>query len=297
MSRPRGCLKNGLLGCLGLFVILVLITGVTALMAWRGLDAQEVTDRNLAPDVSVAASGEDRGGKVILELHHGEFEINPARPGEGVSVEARFDESSYELLETFEPGGADGWVYTVGFRRTTSGLQAILQALMGGGTETYVRVYLPDDVPIDLTALVGEGGCVADLGGMWLTKADLRFEKGGFDLDISEPLREPMERLTIRGRMGGFAASRLGNASPGILDVNCSMGGADVDLGGAWLNDSDITMAIRMGGMAVGVPRDVETEGTTLSSHGLRETDSEIPVPVLRFNYRASMGEIDFMRR
>jgi len=298
MSQSRGCFKNGLLGCLGLIVIIILITGVTALTAWRGIATQKVAERTLEPQVVTVddVGTADGGGRVVLELRHSEFEIRRAEPGAGLSVEARYDENSYELLETLERG-ADGWVYTVGFRRTISGLKAALQAIIGGGERTYVYVYLPDDVPIDLKALIGQGGCEADLGGLWLTNADLRFDKGGFDLSVSEPLKAPLDTLAIRGRMGGFAASRLGNASPGVLNVDCSMGGCDLDLRGAWVNDADINLSINMGGMSVGVPDDVHSEGSTLSTRGLRESNEEVPVPVLRFDYTATRGEIEFSRR
>ncbi len=234
----------------------------------------------------------------MLDLRHGEFEIFPAAPGSGVRVEATYDRSMFELVEDFDPAGDDGWLYKVGFRRTIPGLQAAIAALIGGGTQATVHIYVPTDVPVALHARVEEGGCVADLGGLWLTDADLRFSKGGFDLRVSEPLREPLPRFAIKGRMGGFSASKLGNASPAVLTVDCAMGGADVDLRGAWTNDCDADFKIRMGGMSVGVPREVNALGLPDAARtGLRHPDGEIPVPELRFRWDASMGEVDFQRR
>ena len=77
-----------------------------------------------------------------------------------------------------------------------------------------------------------QGGFEAELGGLWLTDADIVFRKGGFSLDISEPLKEPLQRLKINGAMGGFEADNLGNASPKVVDVQCRMGGAEIDLRG-----------------------------------------------------------------
>ena len=304
MEGKRGCLKPVMFGCLALIVLVLLIVGVTALVARRGIDRQRVEDSARAPEVlPVAATAAGtaletaRGGRVILDLAHGEFTLEPADPGEGLSVEARYDVTAFELADAFESLPDSTWIYRVGFRRTISGLQAMIRALLGGSTETRVSVFLPPEVPIELEIHVEEGGFEAELGGLWITAADAHFAKGGFSLDVDEPLREPMERLAIRGRMGGFEAVRLGNASPRELVVDCGMGGADVDLRGAWARDCDIRLAIRMGGMSVAVPEDVELEGMAPGGRRLRRADPEVPVPVLRLDVSESMGEIEIGRR
>ncbi len=47
MNRPQGCFKTGCLGCLGLLVLLVVFGGVSTLIAWRGLDDQDVGEERL----------------------------------------------------------------------------------------------------------------------------------------------------------------------------------------------------------------------------------------------------------
>ena len=147
-----------------------------------------------------------------------------------------------------------------------------------------------------------KGGFEAELGGLWITETDIRYAMGGFSLDVSDPLREPMESLTIQGKMGGFEAGGLGNASPRVLTVDCQMGGADIDLRGDWLRDCDISLAVRMGGMAVIVPDEVEVEGVPGSLPGgeepeLRRADRELSPPLLRFSLSQSMGEIEITHR
>jgi len=317
MAGKQGCFKTGMLGCLGLLVIVILFVGITALVAWRGVDKQEIEKRARTPVVASPEMGEKprridrdtdeqiiRGerslgvlpppGRVVLELSQGEFEILPAQPGEGLSVEARYDKGVYELKENLETMPDSTWVYNLRFERTMPGLQALFRAIMGGDTDCWVHVYLPPDIPLALELHLDSGGVETDLGGLWLTEADINFSKGGFALDIDRPLKEPMERLTVRGRMGGFEADDLGNASPRILDLDFAMGGADIDLTGVWLQDADISLKIRMGGMAVRVPQDCRLEGVPFGGDRLLRDDEEVPPPLLRFDVSESMGEIEF---
>ncbi len=124
------------------------------------------------------------------------------------------------------------------------------------------------------------------MGGLWITAADIDYNKGGFNLDVDDPMVEPMHSLVINGSMGGFAAQNLGNASPSVLSVKCRMGGADVDLRGDWRNDCDAMVSIRMGGLSVGLPRNMRVEYESGEVPGLREDDAEVPLKVLRLRTR-----------
>ncbi len=302
MSEKRGCLKTGLFGCLGIIVILIVVVGSTALVAWNRSGKVHVEEKVLTP-AAAGAPSEVRGakvtevpagtGRVVMDLAQGEFEIHPNQPGRGVRVEASYDSEVYLLEDYFESFPDSGWVYGVRSRRTISGLHALFRQLMGGGHGPRIDIYLPAEVPLELQVLVQEGAFEAELGGLWITSADFRYKKGGFSLSIDEPLREPMDRLTIRGSMGGFEADRLGNASPRLLDVVCRMGGADIDLRGSWSRDAVIRLDVAMGGMTVRVPDNVLVQGLESSSGALMAENEEIPRPVLQFSVKEKMGEIE----
>lgn len=302
MSGKRGCFKTGCLGCLGLLAVGILILGVAALFAWRGAGDKEVVDREVSaplPGQTVEAAAvpvAGKGGRLVLRFSQGEFQLHAAPPGETLTVKANFDDDIYNLEDSFTVQPDSTWVYEVRFWRTIGGLQALMRQIMGGGHDNSIHVYVPRDVPIELVIDSREGGFEADLGGLWLTSADIRFAKGGFALEVSEPLREPLESLLINGSMGGFDASGLGNASPRVLGVRCRMGGAQIDLSGAWRNDCDGRLAVRMGGMAVIVPDDVVVEGADVQGGELRRADGEVPVPVLRLVISQSMGEVEVTR-
>jgi hypothetical protein len=304
MSEKRGCLKTGLFGCLGIFVILILLVGGGALVAWNKSGDRRIEDKVLTPEVAPTTTEVDGFkvtevpagvGLVLLDLADGEFEIHPAPAGSGLRVAANYDSAVYALEDYYEARPDSSWVYGVRSRSTISGLHAALRSMMGAGYSTEIDVYLPADSQIELRVRVAQGGFEADLGGLWITNADFYYNKGGFSLAIDEPLREPMDTLTIRGSMGGFEASRLGNASPRLMFVQCKMGGADIDLRGDWARDAAIDLEVLMGGIGVRVPEHVRAEGVggLAGAENLVMTDSELPQPVLRFNVKQKMGEIE----
>jgi hypothetical protein len=305
MASKMGCFRPVLLGCIGLVFVVALGLAIMSIFALRGVQKERVEDRLLAGTHEVeAASGGEGGdeltlppGRVVLELSQGEFHLRPGEPGEGVRVAARFDQESYELNDSLENLADGTWIYRVRFRRTIPAFQAILQAIFGGNQETRVDVYLPPDAPLALELQVTEGASEIELGGLWLTEAHLAARKGGFSLEISEPLRAPLEAMTLEGGMGGLAAAGLGNASPRRLDVAWRMGGANLDLSGAWARDSDISLSIDMGGMSAVVPREVELDLDHGDPAPLRTPPRENSIPVLRVVTEAKRGEIDVVRR
>nr|MEE4269055.1 hypothetical protein [Candidatus Krumholzibacteria bacterium] len=310
MAEKRGCFKTGCLGCLGVLGVGLLFLVILAGVAWNGARDKEVVDRELSAPTEVAqldapdvVSGEARealaspkGGRLVLNLNQGEFELHRGAPGQELTIKANFDDDIYNLEDKFETLPDSTWVYQVRFYRTIGGMQALLRQVFGGGHNNSIHVYLPPDVPIELVIDSEEGGFEADLGGLWLTSADISFAKGGFALEISEPLHEPVDSFVIRSRMGGFDAQGLGNASPHRLVVESRMGGAQVDLSGQWLNDCTAQMSIRMGGMAVVLPDGINILGVATDGSDLTRTDQELGLPTLSLSLTQSMGEIDVVR-
>ena len=241
-------------------VILIVVVGGTALVAWQRAGKVQIEEAVLTPEAAGTATAVSGArvtavpagtGRVVLDLAQGDFRLHVAQPGRGIRVEASYDSEVYQVQDYFESFPDSGWVYGVRSGRTISGLHSVFRQLMASGHSPRIDIYLPADVPLQLQVKVQEGGFEAELGGLWLTDADFRYSKGGFSLNLAEPLREPMGRLTIRGSMGGVEAVHLGNASPRVLEVVCRMGGADLDLGGSWSRDADIRLDVAMGGMDI----------------------------------------------
>lgn len=309
MAGPKGCFKGCALGCAGFVGLLVLLGAVMAGLAWRSLDRgkQVSGPLNFGDTNAVTTTDEsmgDRaarltttyGGTVKLALGEGEYRLRPAAPGDGLHATGEFDTEVHHLSEQFAILPDSTWEYNLECRQTMPGLQAFFRGLLGGGTKAKVTVYLPPEVPIDLVLRAERGGCEADLGGLWLRTGDLQFRQGGIDVTFSSPLHEPMASLRLNARMGGVAADRIGNASPRVLDVDCGMGGADVDLRGLWRGDCDAHVAIRMGGMSLRVPDGMRVETEGMPAPELAAGRSEVPGPLLRLKVEQSMGKVEVSR-
>jgi hypothetical protein len=214
-----------------------------------------------------------------------------------VHVEARYDENGAVLEDSFEVLPDSTWLYQVRYRQKAQGLTGVLRAMMGGNRGAYVHVYIPPDVPIALELRMAQGGCEVDLGGLWLTDVKIQSVQGGLELDAKAPLREPLDRLALKTTMGGLEAGGLANLAPRVLEVETLMGGAELDLRGSWLRDSDIRLAVTMGGIEVRLPAGVDVHGLAGAGDRLAPASPEIPRPQLRFSVSESMGEIEVVGR
>jgi len=313
MSRSSsgfgGLLKAGCLGCLGLAVVAAVIMAVLTGIAWRQAKHENIAERELSRTLGSAAGAEQddlesappeldaegAAGTVILDLSQTTFEIRPGIAGEPVRVSATYDTNSYALSERYgEAAGGGAWTYEVGFHRTsTSFLVAFLKELFSG-SRPHVVIQLPPDLPFDLDLQAAQGGGEVELGGLWLTNADIVFRQGGGSVKFSEPLLQPIEHLSIDFAQGGGDIGRLGNASPRRLEISIAMGGGDVDLRGAWQRDAEIAVDVKMGGVSVRLPRNVAVRG--IDRGGLRPPQSdEVPRPVLSFSSSSRFGEVEFL--
>lgn len=303
MSKSSGFLKPALYGCLGLIGVVVLILLVSLGLAWHGTSRRDIADRTTDAGVEMAAAmpTDSAPGRVVMDVGQVEFVMRPAAPGEVPSTNARYDRQAYELVDSFETLPDGTWAYHMRFQRTIPWLQAILQDLMRRekGQGPRIEVLLPADSPIALALNLHQGGAEVELGGLWLTEAHLEVNQGGIALSINEPLHEPLDYLALRSRMGGVSASRLGNASPRVLDVDCRMGGADIDLRGAWRGDCRGRFAVRMGGISLTAPAELAVREVAT---GRLDDPAPLEVPAaerehgtatLWYESRASMGEVE----
>ena len=313
-QKKGGCktaFKFGCLGCLAVLFLLTVITAIVFGVVWNQVrnevvEKQELTKILTVPspvgiedaplEVPTEFAVSEPAGRVVLDLRNTVFEIRPAQPGEPLKVEAKFDINSYGLSESFDEGVDDeGWTYEVSFRRTSDSYALTALKELLGGTKPRVKIYLPSDVPFDLELDVMQGGADAELGGLWLTNADIRFLQGGGAVELSEPLKQPAESVAVQFSQGGGAVEGIANASPSQLDISFSMGGGYLDLRGPWQRDADITIDQSMGGVTVQLPDNVVLRG-------IGRFDTEDPaeggeaLPVLRFSTSSHYGELEFLK-
>lgn len=312
----RKWFKYGCFGCLGCFGVIIIISLLGSGVVWFQSRSARTEDQVLTREIpGTAAAGEEIApdgeipggerkrldldvtaespGRVFLDLRQADFRIVPNRPGEPIRVEATFDPADYALEEIFEEGGEAGWTYTVKFRQKTAGSFLTTLKEMFAGTSPNVKIFLPVDHPLILDLDVRQGGAVLEVDEMWLTSADLKCEMGGLVVTFDRPLRAPMDSLSVRSSMGGCVVSGAGNASPRRMVVDARMGGLDLDLKGAWVQDSEITISQSMGGGAVHLPDNVLFEGIDAGSFR-PPAEQEVPTPTLRFSASSEMGNLEF---
>ncbi len=294
MSSPRGCFKTGCFGCLGSLALLLLIVGVISILAWNDVKKSDLRDEQLAPLVADSSPLlEGQKGRVILDMAQAEFKIFPAEPGEGLRVDAVYDDALYDLQQQFSALPDSSWQFELSFKRTTTGMRAILQSVFAKGPSTKIHIYLPPDVPVELEAQVAQGGLECDFGGLWLTSADIRMKQGGGAIQFSEPTKEPMSGLRVRWAMGGGAIVGVGNASPAVLDVSSSMGGADVELSGPWARDCEVKLYSKMGGMTVRIPSSVKVKRGAKQTGLTTPSEDEVLDPTLYLRTEAQFGNVE----
>lgn len=298
MARRGGWLRYLRLGCLGtvaLTLVAALFVSFLALVTARPV---QVEDHVLTPALPSPAAGEiPAGGRVTLVIGEAELEVEPVVADEPFRIEARYDVNAFALEEELDPGASGGgpWTYRATFRRgDRAGILAGLVSRVRGSAAS-LHVFLPAGVPLDLDLDMREGGAVLRLGGLWLRTAGIQVESGALDLDVQEPMQEPMESLSIRSARGGCLLNRLGNASPRRLEVSYRMGAIDMDLGGQWLEDAEIEIDGGVGGGVVHLPSGVVLEGLDLGEE-LPPDASEPARPILSFSVSTGMGYLEYSR-
>jgi hypothetical protein len=289
-------MKYGCLGCLGVVALMMTVVLVASGVAYLTARPVQLEDRVLTPRIPAEIVGDGpAGGRVVLTIQEAELHVEPVEPGEPLRVEGRYDVNAFALEGELNPGAGDdgAWVYHATFGRAErSGAFSGLVSLVRGSTAR-IQVFLPEDVPLEIQLNMKEGGAVIRLAGLWLRTAEFDFGSGGFDLSVEEPLREPMESLSISTVKGGSLLNKLGNASPRRLDVSYRMGSIDMDLSGAWAADAEISITGGTGGGVVHLPSGVILEG--LESRGIEASRVFEPKrPTLRFTVSTGMGWLEF---
>ncbi len=237
-------------------------------------------------------------GRVVLDLEMGDFIIRPGPADQPIRIDADYDAGSFELTEELTPGDDGDWTYEVSF----GSKRGMLGLILGGGRhdiDNRIEITIPRGVPIDLVGKVGKGEFEADLGGLWVRRVDFELGMGDHFVEFREPLPYPMESFRTESSMGNVEVRSLGDASPGTVEVDHSMGALFVDLKGAWQDDVEVDVDFSMGECRVWLPEDVRVE-VERSSVSLGESSFDRPrsdppedAPTLTLRLSGSMGEVE----
>jgi hypothetical protein len=285
----KGCFACVGVGALGLLIAFAL--GGTFLVQHFSENAEET---RLAQEIGSSPAGapSERPGSVVLSLSSASVTVKAGPAGGPIRVESDFDPEVYWLEQSYEEDGAGGWIYRVDFHEKTV-LHVSVVGIWLGKRSPEVRITLPRDVRLALDAQMRGGYLSLDLAGLALTTASVELDRGVLGVVVSEPLPVPIERLSLKGRIGTMQLLSLGNASPRELHVQHGLGAALVDLGGMWAADADVDFRAAMGNIELRLPRGVNIEGLDGNVLRLVNTDDEeIPPPTLRISTDSDFANI-----
>ncbi len=112
---------------------------------------------------------------------------------------------------------------------------------------------------------------------------DLRISGGlsDIDLDFDEPNKEEIDEIRIEVGLGDFNGNNLGNANFRKLNLECGLGGAELDLAGEWrIDEAEMSVEVGLGSAKIWVPEilgvEVSKNDNFLSSVSLDRSLREV---------------------
>lgn len=321
----RKVIVGGCLGCLGVgFVLAVIAFVVVALpalgpgpdpkpvrlseavpmdvMAGAGRETPELGSVEAppgpaeAPPQGVTAAATGTGEWTLdLDLSIGNFTLEPAPPGEGLSFDADYDDARYAFEHEIDE---DDRAVRLRFRKRSKSHNLFWNR--GEDDFNRIVVRLPRGVPLRLAGEIAIGETRAELGGLHLTGVDLDFDIGDHAVNFSEPTTGDMESFSLRSALGELTVHDLGNASPARVDVAQDLGELLLDLAGDWRRDADVRARVNLGECVVVVPETVhlDVERAAVSLGGLNrprlDDGAALPegAPRLTLDVEGSLGEV-----
>lgn len=322
----RGCWRCGCFGCLALviggLVLFVLLGIAQSLRGARAPEVEEVESGLALPSeeqfeawrrsgelgTRAKFSSSERGtapspqpqrvGRVRLDLTVGQYDIRRGEAGEGVRVEGTYEADAFELTESFQEEEGGAWSYRLALE-PRGGFLRMLASGGGNDPDNRLTVFLPPDVPFDLSGTWGIGEVDADLGGLWIRDVDLEFGAGEHSVRFSEPTLAALESFRVEKSVGELFVDQLGNASPATAYIEQNFGELRVDLEGDWIGDADLEIRQSLGEIDIDAPNTARIEpqggGLLLGDRSMNlEAGKGLPAsaPTLRLRASGNLGEI-----
>ena len=120
-----------------------------------------------------------------------------------------------------------------------------------------LRLVLPRTIPLDLDMEFGGAQAALELGGLALQSARLEFGATEGTLAFTTRNRTHMRELDVSIGAADFTARGLANANADLIRVRGGVGSVDLDFGGTWTRDLEVSTRLAIGGLTLRVPDDV----------------------------------------
>lgn len=120
-----------------------------------------------------------------------------------------------------------------------------------------LQLNLAESLPVNLKVNTGVGDARISLSRMRVSRLDLEGGVGGTRVSSYDPNPVICDEIRLRSGVGSLDAVGLGNLNFRTLDFESGVGGANIDLSGAWKQDAEIRIQMGVGGVNLRMPRDV----------------------------------------
>lgn len=184
---------------------------------------------------------------VRLEYEIGRLSVRPTTGSLLYGAHLRYDAERASPRYEFTPAT----------RTLRLGVERRAGARARNGDAGELRVELTRRASIDLELRLGAVEADLDLGGIRLDH--LKVESGASEATVrfDAPNPERMRALTFAVGAASLRATRLANANAERIRVQAGVGNVDLDFGGQWTHDIELTLEMALGGATLRIPRDV----------------------------------------
>jgi len=195
----------------------------------------------------------------------GKLTLRAADPSMLYDLNARFDADNERIVRRYD---ASASTLFVGADSATAERYGVHPQIFSGSSRRsprggYLTVALARGIPLNLGVKIAAGEGEIELGDLWLSHLVVLSTMSDATVDFRTPNPQPMHELVVDASIGGITIKRLGNARAERVNLSVGIGGADVDMRGAWTGETTIFGQVTMGGLVLEVPRDAGVKITT----------------------------------
>jgi len=205
---------------------------------WRSLDVSRQL-RDTAPQ------------RIKVQYDAGRVDVRPTDAALLFGMHLRYDELRASPVHRHDPEQ----------RTTVLGLESRGNAFPASSSRHEdsgeLRLELPRTIPLDLDMEFGGAQATLELGGLALQSARLEFGAAEGTLAFTTSNRMHMRELEISIGAADFTARGLANANADLIRVRGGVGSVDLDFGGTWTRDLEVSTRLAIGSLTLRVPDDV----------------------------------------
>lgn len=117
-----------------------------------------------------------------------------------------------------------------------------------------LNLALPRTIPLDISVNFGAGRANLDLSGLRIQEIDVNTGAASATLAFDEPNPERVRSAEFKAGAAELVIRRLGNLNADEVRVETGVGSVDLDLSGAWPQESQLSARVGLGALTLRIP-------------------------------------------